>query len=285
MSKICKSLDLNKLYEQQAKGKLLKKVLKFPLIAQIKYDGNYVVVRIENGRKVFSTSGSHNYVHTDDGASCFDDAIDGVYLAERIAGEGKLGDRVRCNLRGPKSAQTSTGHGYRVFDMVDLEDYDKGSTTITFLSRYTGLRQSSVAESSIVECKQISNKEELDDYLREVVNNGYEGLMLYQPDFKWRDTKSRTIDLAKYKKRRTADLLCISTTEGEGKYEGLLGSLVLRDSAGIVCSVGSGLSDYDRNCPGCHFVGKIIEIEYEQIIDSYIQPTFIRIREDKEEED
>ena len=285
MSKICKSLDLNKLYEQQAKGKLLKKVLKFPLIAQIKYDGNYVVVRIEDGRRLFTTSGGHTYTHTDNGASCFAKAIDGVYLAERIAGEGKLGDRVRCNLRGPKSAQTSTGHCYRVFDMIDLEDYDKGSTTITFLSRYTGLRQSSVAESSIVECKQISNKEELDDYLREVVDLGYEGLMLYQPDFKWRDTKSRTIDLAKYKKRRTADLLCISTTEGEGKYEGLLGSLVLRDSAGIVCSVGSGLSDYDRNCPGCHFVGKIIEIEYEQIIDSYIQPTFIRIREDKEEED
>ena len=104
--------------------------------------------------------------------------------------------------------------------------------------------------------------------------------MLYQPDFKWEDTKSRRVDLCKYKKRRTADLLCIGTTEGEGKYEGQLGSLVLRDNSGRVCNVGSGLDDDDRLLDD--WIDKVIEIEFEQIIDTYIQPTFIRVRDDKD---
>jgi len=285
MSKINKALDYNKLIEQQAKGKLLKKILQFPLIAQTKYDGNYVAVEVKNGKTTFTTSGGLNYTHTDDGGDCFRYALDGVYICERVAGSGKLGDRVRCNLRGPKANQTSTGHTYKVFDYLSLDDYWQGFTGAQYNARYEQLLHSGIDNSRIVTFQMIENKEQLASALSEIVKEGYEGLMLYQPDFKWRDTKSRTIDLCKYKKRPTADLLCADTTEGEGKYEGLIGSLVLSDSKGRTVAVGSGLSDSDRNLSADDFIGKVVEIEYEQILDTYVQPTFIQIRDDKAKED
>ena len=281
-AKINKSLDLNKLYEDQAKGELLKKILQFPLIASTKYDGNYVVVRRQDGRTTYLTSGGLDYIHADD-CTTFDNVVDGIYLAERIGGLGKLGDRTKCNLRGPKVAQTSTGHSYMVFDFITLEDYAKGKTSIPYIDRLVTLQHSGVNLINIVATRTINNKEELDDTLKVVINNGYEGLMLASLDWKWNDSKSRKVNFCKYKKRRTADLLVIDTNEGEGKYEGMVGSLVLTDSRGTICSVGSGLGDGDRL--RSDWVGKVVEIKYEQIIDTYIQPTFIRVRDDKTDKD
>ena len=47
----------------------------------------------------------------------------------------------------------------------------------------------------------------------------------------------------------------------------------------------SGLCDFSRGRDSSVFVGSVVEIEYEQILDTYIQPTFICIREDKTAED
>ena len=114
---------------------------------------------------------------------------------------------------------------------------------------------------------------------------GYEGIMLIDPGWMWQNTKSRKINFCKYKKRRTADLKCIGINYGTGKYTGFIGSLKLQDNSGRIVDVGSGLSDTDRHCDVSHFVSKIIEIEFEQIVATYIQPTFVRVRDDKKESD
>jgi len=283
MAKINKALDYNKLLQDQAQGKLLKKKLKFPLYASIKYDGNYVTVRRENGRTTFTTSGGLNYSHTDNGGDCFDVAADGVYIAERVAGLGKLGDRVRCNLRGPKTAQTSTGHSYKIHFKMTLEEYDAGATKRKFSEVMNELLYLPVGVDKIVMPRLMYSIEEVEDYLRCTVRSGYEGIMLIDPDWQWSNTKSRKINFCKYKKRPTVDLLCIGETEGTGKYEGMIGALVLKDSKGRVVSVGSGLSDESRL--NGDFVGKVVEIRYEQLLDTYIQPTFISVRHDKTKEE
>jgi len=283
MSKINKALDLNKLLSEQAKGKLLKKVLKFPLYAGTVYDGNYVTIKVESGNStVFTTSGGHNYVHLDTGGDVFNEVVDGVYLAERIHGKGKLGDRVRCNLKGPKGNQTSTGHSYRVFDYLTLDEYGRGYSISDYSTRV--LDATYDLPNEVVKYRVIGGKDELDAYLKEIVNEGYEGLMLMDPNWKWEATTSRRIDFCKYKSRPTADLLCIGTTEGEGKYKYLVGALILQDSKGRIVNVGSGLSDPDRHIANA-WVGEVIEINYEQIIDTYIQPSFNQVRWDKSEEE
>lgn len=291
MAKINKALDYNKLLIEQGKGKLLNKHLEFPLYAPIKYDGNYVVIQVRKGRATFTTSGGLNYTHRDDGGYIFKNAEDGVYLAERIWGKGLLGDRNRCNLRGPKDAQTSAGHTYKVFDYLTHSEYERGKARVEYDSRYKCLLLCNIPYIYIAERVQVGSLEILELYLKEVVNKGYEGVMLIQPDWIWKDTKSRKVDFCKWKKRPTVDLLCLGCEEGTGKYEGMIGALVLQDSEGRTVSVGSGMSDEDRLRDPDFFIGKVVEMFYEQIVHTYIQPTFgseyegVLIRDDKTKEE
>jgi len=279
-AKINKSLDYNKLIEQHSKGKLLGTQLKFPLYASIKYDGNYVVVHVKDGQPIFETSGGLFYRHTNGVDKIFKVVQDGCYIAERIANDGKLGDRKYCTLVGPKTAQLSYGHSYKVFDYISNEDYLLGRSSKDFKDRMK-IISDNIDIPHRTEPVLINSINQLREYFDLIISQGYEGLMLMQSTYRWRDTKSRTTDIIKYKNRPTVDLICIGTTEGEGKYAGMIGALILKDHKGRVVNVGSGLDDYERSMHSSAFIGKVVEIQYEQILDTYIQPAFIRIRTDK----
>jgi len=289
---INKALDLNKLFQEHAKGKLLKKHISFPMYCPIKYDGNSVLILVERGKPTFHTSGGLQYTHTDDGGEIFSRVPDACYFAERIYGEGKLGDRNRCNLKGSKTAQTSTGHTYKVFGMIPLEDYYDGKAKTTYDTNYNRLdnifHELDYSHYLAGKGKLIVDQRALDDWLNSVVKQGYEGVMGVDPKWKWSHHKtSRRVNLIKYKKRPTVDLLVVDAIEGTGKYEGMIGSLRVRDRNYRTVDVGSGMSDEDRHrCPS-YFKGKIVEVFYESIVDTYIQPTFgseykgVLIRHDK----
>lgn len=294
MAKINKSLDLNKLFTDQSKGKLLRKNLVFPMYGSIKYDGNYVVVLKEADKITYITSGGHIYTH--DKPTIFDSPYVsiGAYIAERIVGEGKLGDRTKCSLRGPRGNQVAYGHDYKVHHIMELEDYHNGESSMDYEETIDAL----VLDSGIdiehrVEEVKLHNQDEVETFLKNTVAQGYEGIMLKNPYWVWKDTKSRTVDCVKYKKRPTADLLVIDVLEGEvgKKYEGMIGSLRVRDSKGRTVDVGSGMSDEERLYDPSYFMGKVVEVFYEQIIDTYIQPTFgdeydgVLIRHDKSTQD
>ncbi len=293
MTKINKALDINKLFQEHAKGKLLKKQLEFPMYSPIKYDGNYIVAIVDRSKPTFHTSGGLEYTHTDEAGDFFAQLPDAVYLAERIYGKGLLGDRNKCNLKGPKHAQTSTGHSYKVFDIIPIPEYYDGIARLSYESRVNRLTnlldELELYDNLAGKGKYIMDQQELDDYLNLVVKGGYEGVMCVQPNWKWADTKSRKVTMCKYKKRPTVDLLVIDALEGTGKYEGLIGSLRLIDSEGKVVDVGSGMSDEDRHQDHDYFIGKVVEVFYEQIVETYIQPTFgseyegVLIRHDKTE--
>ena len=113
---------------------------------------------------------------------------------------------------------------------------------------------------------------------------GWEGGMLIRPESPYEPNK-RVHHAIKLKGRHTADLLCIRTTAGKGKYQGKIGSLVLLDKNHRVVSVGSGLCDVAREQTVDTYVNKVIEIQYERIDDTYIQPVYIGIRQDKTKEE
>jgi hypothetical protein len=290
MSKINKALDLNKLFIEHKKGKLLKKHPKFPMYAGIKWDGNYATVIVDGqGLPIFTTSGGHVYDHNK--PTIFETAPIGfVYIVERIGTDGKLGDRVNCNLKGPRGMQTSYGHSYKIHDMIKLSDYDRGISGEAYMHRRERLHKS-FEEQHIALDELVHNMEELNTLLNKAVRNGYEGVMGKCPHWLWKSTKSRTVDILKYKKRPTVDLLCIGVNEGTKKYEGLIGSLRLKDSKGRIVDVGSGMSDEQRYLNPSYFIGKVVEVFYEQILDTYIQPTFgdeyegVLVRDDKTAED
>ncbi len=274
-----KALDYNKLLTEQSKGKLLEKILKFPLIAMIKYDGHYCTIEANGGNYTFTSSGGVRYTHSYNSL----DLPDGTYIAERIAGKGKLGESRRgVALEGSIGAKYAKPTNiYVIHNRLSGDTY---SDILVDLATY-------IPDSILPQYRNIKDKVELDAYMKEATRDGWEGLMLIQPDYVFKSTKSRHVDFCKYKKRPTADLLCIDFTYGEGKYEGLIGALVLQDSEGRIVSVGSGMTDEDRQQDAEFFIDKVLEIEYEQIADTYIQATFssdtigVTIRNDKGVED
>lgn len=294
--KLCRSINagitavtINKVYGNiiPTASKMMKaydygkkaKALNFPLWAGRKYDGNYVNIPVDASGTSFFTSGGHGYSHADHGLGL---QMDFVYMAERIHGEGLLGDRRGCALEGPKGAKTAKpSNTYKIFDCVSKADFHRGKATSIYENR-----RRMIPEIYRGEEKLVHSLEELEEYLDQIVSEGGEGVVFKEPKMLWEDTTSRRVCSGKWKKRQTADLLCIEEIEGEGNSQGIIGSIRLRDSVGREFNVGSGLS-LNGDLPFGSYLGRVVEIEYEHInpVGTYVQPVVKFIRKDKEASD
>lgn len=114
-----------------------------------------------------------------------------------------------------------------------------------------------------------------------------EGIILKQFNSPWEDKRSK--NQLKFKAERDADLLCIGWEYGNGKNADKVGNLILTTSDGLIeCSCGSGMTDADREKDGDWYVGKIVEVIYNERIkssgdkkESLFLPIFVTVREDK----
>jgi len=256
------------------------------LITSIKYDGNYCQIGKHNNELYCYTSGGKrfilpNYIH-----SIFIDIIpEGfIFECEYIGTDGKLGDLANSSLTSLRTAYNNSTDiskdfkvgTFMVFDFIDTLAYD-----LKYVYRVELLTElMCLVETDYV--KQVEYIDFINIYT--LKNTGYEGAISKSKTHTQREGK-RVKDGIKHKFTNTVDLLCIDTIYGLGKYKGQIGSLVLRDSKGRTVSVGSGMSDSDRNLPRSYYINKIIEIGYWTIKDTYLQPVFKRVRDDKEKED
>nr|DAV53826.1 MAG TPA: Thermostable DNA ligase [Caudoviricetes sp.] len=281
---------------EQCKGKDITNIAQSKLamdkwIATIKYDGNYVQIHKFNGDVEFYTSGGKQfYIKEIADYLCENNPDDFILECEYVANtDGKLGSRVKCstgNLRSnfEKNIPCIGTFRFVVFDIIHfngsvmdwsysdrirLIDEEIELPPDMMMAQIVGM------DLTIDQAKQLAHK---------VIKQGYEGIYCKQIDHTYEPGK-RVNTAIKIKFRPTADLHCIDVTEGTGKYSGMIGSLVLKDKAGRVVQVGSGLTDYERMQSPDYFIGKVIEVEYEQLLATYIQPTFVRVRDDKSIED
>lgn len=122
---------------------------------------------------------------------------------------------------------------------------------------------------------------------REVSTSAYDGLILRLTESGLKLGSSGSDGaIIKLKPRATADLLVVGHFPGKGKYEGLLGGLIVSldgHPEGPQCAVGSGFSDTMRDSAGEGFVGKIIEVAYLELTAAkkLREPSFIGFRTDK----
>ena len=112
----------------------------------------------------------------------------------------------------------------------------------------------------------------------------------------------RTDQILKLKKVYTMDMKVYDISYGEGKYEGMIGALEAvaktDDGKTIICSVGTGLSDEQReewSIDTSRIMGKTIEVSYFSLsqtkqdreygtnIYSLRFPRLKRVRDDKDE--
>lgn len=113
---------------------------------------------------------------------------------------------------------------------------------------------------------------------------GGEGLILKRTEGIYMPEK-RNFDLMKIKEELTLDLQVVGKFEGEGKYQGTLGGLIVRDSFGIDHRV-SGMTDAQRNEWWTNeevILNKVVEIKaMKRLKDGSLrEPRFKSIRFDK----
>jgi len=275
---------------KQNKGKDLKnipesKLSNGPYYVSCKYDGHYIQIQYHQDRVFMSTSGGKAFYLHKLAEYIKEHFTEPFHIeCEYLYGcEGKLGDRgksarlttYRTNYaKGIRTDGDSTKDRFVVLDMIDEAPIFKNRLS-KLQEMFEDHEWFHIPKQELVgtlaTAKEIASR---------YVNEGFEGAMLKAPDHIYQPGK-RVNNIVKIKPRLTADLLCVDVMEGTGKYEGMVGALLLEDTIGRLVSAGSGLSDYQRSLPPEYYVGKVVEIEYERIDDTYIQPIIKGIRDDK----
>jgi len=265
-----------------------KNKMKHNRTSMLKYDGrqNSIWVNADGSVQYFTSSGLE-YDLLDD--QIFPELPVGVYFAEMM-GEGKtgvLGDRrfsgIQTNMVSNFKKGLFNKHKpvWRIFDYVTHMDFQMGNCKIPFIERLAFMIDH-VPYQYLTEHMECTNHSHTELFMSRAIEAGFEGIVSIDDNHMWNGAGSRKYTAMKWKKLKTADLLVIEELPGEGKYSGMIGSLLLEDGEGkTMCSVGSGLNDEQRASLGS-FVGKIVEVRYEQVMDSkLIQPVFLCVRDDK----
>lgn len=270
----CKGKDLGKISNRFLDDKTLYH-------CSIKYDGNYVQIH-KKGRKVkfFTSGGKEFYIkNIAEDLICMNEGRDFILECEYIANTtGQLGSRGNCTTttfrtKFTKGIEVNSDNVFMVFDTID---------TVNGATERLAFRDRINLPSNIRRVSHfLMNLEQAKFWAKKVHGRGYEGIYGRAMVHKYRPGK-KVNDAIKFKPRPTADLLCTGIEPGDGKYFGQIGSLILEDSQGRIVRVGSGLSDNERSKDHHEYIGKIIEVEYEQVLDTYIQPVFVQVRHDKE---
>ncbi len=123
----------------------------------------------------------------------------------------------------------------------------------------------------VVEQRRFTTQDQLDCFLYSIVKAGGEGVMLnrVQADY----IPQRSDAILKYKPKWDAEALVIDHILGKGKYENLMGSILVRMSDGREFRIGTGFSDEERKHPPA--INSWITFEYSGLTSTG-KPRFAR---------
>uniref|UniRef100_UPI003D062A53 DNA ligase n=1 Tax=Agarivorans sp. TaxID=1872412 RepID=UPI003D062A53 len=116
-----------------------------------------------------------------------------------------------------------------------------------------------------------SGPAELTHQLDELSKQGGEGLMLRDPDALYLATRSKA--LIKYKSYQDGEAEVVGYSPGQGKYQNVVGALVVKDAQGRLFKLGSGLTEQQRAKPPA--IGSMVHYRYNGLT-SKGKPRFAR---------
>lgn len=124
----------------------------------------------------------------------------------------------------------------------------------------------------------LSDEETLFKYLDSVTATGGEGLMLHRKDAMHRD--GRTSALLKLKRFQDGEAKVLQHLPGKGKYQGMMGALLVETVEGTRFRLGTGFSDSERRNPPT--IGQYVTFRYQGLTKGGLPrfASFIRIRAD-----
>lgn len=174
-------------------------------------------------------------------------------------------DVLQQTLKIVRKDGVKTGVNYMVFDWLPLDEFNNGKSKLTYAKRqelhplnyinFNNIRKVPI----LYKGKDMSIVPEL---LGQLEDEGKEGLMLNLANGYWTNTRSSS--LLKIKTMQTFDERVVDVFEGEGKYSGMLGGVIV-NYKGYQLRVGSGFNDEQRYYYWRHpeeIVDRVIEIQY-----------------------
>lgn len=128
----------------------------------------------------------------------------------------------------------------------------------------------------LVEQFKVADQDALMARLRQVVAAGGEGLMLHRGDAPYHGYRSN--DLLKLKPYRDAEARVVAYLPGKGKYQGMMGALLVQGPDGRQFRIGTGFSDAERTRPPA--IGSVITYQYwgRTRTDLPRFPSYLRVR-------
>lgn len=125
---------------------------------------------------------------------------------------------------------------------------------------------------------RIASKDKLLLKLQQLEQQGAEGLMLHHQDALY--TTGRSSHLLKLKSFQDTEAEVIGYRPGKGKYQGMVGALVVKTQDGKTFAIGSGLTDALREHPPA--IGSIVTYRYNGYTNKGIPrfARFLRVRQE-----
>lgn len=187
---------------------------------------------------------------------------------------------------------------FHIFDLLPLQLFTAGKAfPAGYMDRRQALEQlvqNAGEQLKAVPRYFVNSHAEIRSYYDKVRARGLEGLIVKPPQHIYQCKRSHSWQ--KVKNEETHDLTVTGAFEGEGKYEGMLGGLVV-DFNGVSVRVGGGFSDQQRQEFWAAYLndllldypelllGRMIEVEAHEVTPdgSLRHPRFVRFRSDKQE--
>jgi hypothetical protein len=296
------------------------KNITYPAYSQLKADGLRANVIVKNGKVTLcGRSGraidllgeldrdmlllSEQY-HTD---MFYDGEFVVVDFSENIIDRKTGNGIINKAIKGTISQEEAALVRFQVWDAFPLSEFYAGKSKEDYKTRFeklicagTLIRSDSKFTSHVltygplrfrpIPFKIVNSLEEAVTHFNELLAAGEEGTILKNFCGHWEDTRSK--HLVKMKAEKSCDLEIIGYNPGEGKFVGMVGSLICASSDRLVEVSISGFSDELRQWITDNFdnlKGTIVEILYNERIsskgrgtsDSLFLPRFSSFRTDK----
>lgn len=197
---------------------------------------------------------------------------------QALDGELWLGRQSFERLSASVRRQTPLDDEWRT---IRYQLYEQPGGAGSFTGRLATLRaivaSASLPWLQVLEQERVADRVALQQKLADVVKLGGEGLVLHRADAPW--LTGRTDSLLKLKPQLDAEARVVAHEAGRGKYEGMLGALLVETANGVRFRLGTGFSDAQRKTPPP--VGSMVTYRYRDLTSNGVPKfaSFLRIRE------
>jgi DNA ligase 1 len=194
------------------------------------------------------------------------------YLPRKI-GNGIL----NSILQGTPSEEVLSSHEkiiLTVWDIVPGEDFYKGESWIPYKDRWGDLQdcigefdnEEDPAYVNLISNVIVNSEEDAYKIAQVWINSGLEGGVLKDKKFFWKNHTSPYC--IKLKAEKVCELRITGWELGEGKYSGVMGSVRCETEDGKLEVWVSGWTDEERNWDWDDYIGKIISVKFNEVIES-----------------